>query len=71
MIARANDLEAESLHGVQNSIIRRIDGELGHGGSGGNSRLGDKSLQNWVIFGGCKCRRAESLDVEGDGGTNV
>ena len=33
--------------------------------------LGHKRLKHWIVLGGCKCCRAESLDMEGDCGADI
>ena len=75
MITGTNDLETERPESAKDSIEGRIDRKPGHGEraarSGRDGRLGHKSFQYWVIFGGSECRCAKGLDVESDCGTNV
>ncbi len=69
MIAGANDLESQRAKGTQDSVGRCIDRNLATvdeaRDSGGKGRLGHKRLENWIVLGGCECRCAEGLDVEG------
>ena len=71
MIAAADDFKPERLQGAQHPVGGRIDWELGHSASRGNSRLGDKRLQNRVVLGWRQSFRPESLDVKGDGRTHI